>query len=194
MLKNRLLSRFILLLLPVMDRLLRMTYHIKPLRADGSGVIGVELRRYKGYSVILDNGSEIKDGDTIIELHMNSAWFKERRKLNLKASDLPWEVLHCFAQDLNFLAEQIVNGMFHGVTALHGKTFLHIGARRLGFQVEELPDTLWKKWAQFYLAGIMQIHHLGGDERFEALSKPLELKEFWLSKTALLQRYSPKCP
>lgn len=109
--KNRIPPRFVLLLWPVIDRLLRMIYHIRPLRADGSGIICVELRRYNGRSITLRDGSEIKAGDRIIEFHMNSAWFKERRKLNLKTSDLPWEVLHSFAQDLSFLAEQIANGM-----------------------------------------------------------------------------------
>lgn len=82
----------------------------------------------------------------------------------------------------------------HGVTALHSSTLLHIGARRLGFQVEELPDTLWKRGAQFYMAGLMQIHHLGVREGFKVIGKPLELKEIWLSRAAFLRRYGPTHP
>lgn len=181
--------RFVLPLWPVIDRLLQMAHHIRPLRPDGSGIMSVELTCYNGRPIMLDDSCQIKTGDKIIELHMNNAWFKQKRKLNLKASQLPWEVLRSYAQDLRFLAEQMANGMFDGVTALHGCTFLDIAARRLGFQVEELPDTLWKKWAQFYLVGIMQIYHLRVGEESRVMAKPWELKEIWLSKAAFLGRY-----
>lgn len=169
-----------------------MAYHIRPVRTDGDGIIGVELRRYKGRPVMLGDGSKVKAGDRIIELHLNSAWFRKRRKLSLAASRLQWEVLHCFAKDLGYLAEQMVNGKFDsGITALHGSTLLHVGARRLGFQVEELPTTLWKKLTQFYLTGLMQIHHPLGKEKSKAMGKPLEVKGIWLSKAELLRRYGP---
>lgn len=185
---NMMPPRLVLVLWPVIDKILRMIYHIKPLRADGNGVTCFELRRYHGRPIRLDDGSEIKTGDKIIELHMNNAWFRKRHKLNLKASHLTWEVLGCFVQDLNFLAGQIAKGVFGGVTALHGSTLLHILARRLEFQVEKLPNTLWKKGAQFYMAGLMQTYYWG--KEFKSRGKPLELKEVWLSKAELLRRYS----
>jgi len=166
-----------------------MVYRVKPLRSDGNDIICVRLRRYNACPVTLGDGTEIKTGDRIIELHLNNAWFKKRRKPNLKAPSLPWEGLYCFTQDLSFLAEQIGSGTFDRVTALHGTTLLHGLARRLGFQVEELPNTLWKKGAKLYIVGLMQIYHLGIAERFKAAGKPLELKDIWLSRTALLRRY-----
>jgi len=189
MLGNRIQPRFVLILWLVMQKLIRMVYHVKPLRGDGNDIICVKLRRYNARPITLGDGSEIKAGDRIIELHFNNAWFKKRRKLNLKASSLPWEDLHCFKQDLSFLAEQIASGMFDRVTALHGTTLLHGLARRLGFQVEELPNTLWKKGTELYIAGLMQIYHLGITEKFKIAGKPLVLKEVWLSRAALLRRY-----
>jgi len=192
--KNRVPPRFILLLWPVIDKLLQVVYHIRPLKADGSSIICLDLRHYKGPSRVLNDGSKVKTGDTIIELHLNNAWFKARRKLNMKASHSVGEIMGCLEQDLCFLAQQVVNGMFEGVAALHGNTFLHIGAKRLGFQVEELPNSLWKKGARFYMAGLMQVYHLRGDEVSGLREKPWELKEVWLSKAALLTRYGPKNP
>ncbi len=189
MLRNRIQPRFVLVLWLVMQKLIRMVYHVKPLRGDGNGIICVKLRRYNARPITLGDGSEIKAGDRIIELHFNNAWFKKRRKLNLKASSLLWEGLHCFKQDLSFLAEQIASGMFDRVTALHGTTLLHGFVRRLGFQVEELPNTLWKKGTELYIAGLMQIYHLGITEKFKIAGKPLALKEVWLSRAALLRRY-----
>jgi len=186
--------RFVLILWPVIDKLLRIIYHIRPLKADGSSIICLDLHRYKGPTRILNNGSKVKTGDTIIELHMNNDWFKRRRKLNIKASQSPREILGCFEQDLHFLAQQVVDGKFEGVVALHGSTLLHAGAKRLGFQVEELPNTLWRKGARFYMAGLMQVSHLRGDKVSRIREKPWELKEVWLSRAALLTRYGPKNP
>jgi hypothetical protein len=184
--------RFVLILWPVADRLLRVIYHIRPLKADVSGIINFNLRRYKGPTKVLNDGSEVKTGDTIIELHLNNAWFKRRRKLNIRASQSPREFLGCSAQDLHFLAQQIASGTFGNITALHGITILHVAARRLGFQVYELPDSLWKKGAHFYMAGLMQIYHLRGGEVAGLREKTWELKEVWLSRAALLTRYGPK--
>jgi hypothetical protein len=184
--------RFVLILWPVADRLLRVVYHIRPLKGDESGIIRFNLRHYKGPTKILNDGSEVKTGDTIIELHLNNAWFKRRRKLNLRASQSPREVLGCFAQDLHLLAQQVASGTFGNITALHSSTILHVGAKRLGFQVDELPDSLWKKGARFYMAGLMQVYHLRGDEVSGLREKSWELKEAWLSKAALLTRYGPQ--
>ena len=186
--------QFVLLLWPVVDRLLRSIYHIKPLKADSSGIICFDLRRYKGPIRVLNDDSKVRTGDTILELHLNNAWFKRRRKLNLRASQSPREFLGCFAQDLHFLAQQITIGMFGNITALHGSTLLDVAARRLGFQVDKLPDSLWKKGGRFYMAGLMQVYHLRGDKVSRLREKPWELKEVWLSRAALLTRYGPKHP
>jgi hypothetical protein len=178
----------------VVDRLLIVIYHIRPLKADDSGIIRFHLRHYKGPTKVLNDGSKVKTGDTIIELHLNNAWFKRRRKLNFGASQSPREFLGCFAQDLHLLARQIASGMFGNITALHGSTLQHVAATRLGFQVEELPDSLWKKGARFYIAGLMQVYHLRGDEVSGLREKPWELKEVWLSRAALLTRYGPRHP
>ncbi|HXZ95053.1 MAG TPA: hypothetical protein VEG28_03975 [Dehalococcoidia bacterium] len=184
--------RFVLIFWPVVDRFLRTVYHIKPLKADDSGTIRFNLHRYKGSTKVLDDGSEVKTGDTIVELHLNNDWFKGRRKLNLSASQSPREFLSCLARDLHLLAQQIASGALGNITALHGSTILHIAARRLGFQVDELPDNLWKKGARFYMAGLMQVYHLRGDEVPGLREKSWELKEVWLSRAALLSKYGQK--
>jgi peptidoglycan-N-acetylglucosamine deacetylase len=184
--------RFVLILWPVADRLLRVIYRIRPLKADDSGIMRFSLHRYKGPTKVLNDGSKVKTGDTIVELHLNNAWFKRRRNLNLSASQSPREFLGCFAQDLRILAQQIVSGTFGNIAALHGITLLHIAARRLGFQVDELPDSLWKKGARFYMARLMQVYHLRGEEVSGLREKPWELKEVWFSRAALLSQYGPQ--
>jgi hypothetical protein len=184
--------RCVVIFWPVADRLLRAIEHIRPLKADNNGIIRFSLRHYKGVTRVLNDGSEVKAGDRIMELHLNNEWFKRRRKLDLNASQSPREVLGCLTRDLHFLAEQVATGRLGNITALHARTILHVGAKRLGFQIDELPDSLWKKGARFYMTGLMQAYHLRGDEVSGLKEKPWELKEVWLSKAALLSKYGPK--
>jgi len=181
-----------MMLWPVIGRLLRVIYSIRPLRDDGTAIICLDLRRYRGPNITLDDGSRVRTGDRIIELHMNDAWLERRRSLSTTISDSPWEILGCLRLDLCFLAQQMVDGMFEDAVALHGSTLLHVGAARLGFQVEEIPDTVWKRVAFVCMARLLQVHHLRAGKVSRLRARPLELKEIWLSRAVLLAKYSPK--
>ena len=127
-----------------------------------------------------------------MELHLNNEWFRRRRRLDIKPSQSVREIMDCSSRDLRFLAGQMAAGVFGDIAALHGVTLLHMGARRLGFEVGELPDNLWNRGARFYMARLMEAYHLRGREVARVRQKPWELKEVWLSKSALLNRYGQK--
>jgi hypothetical protein len=181
---------FVLFLWPLVDSLLCRYYHIRPL-GEGSGIMAVEVRQYKKNTLTLTDSSEIKAGDTILELHMNNNWFKERRKFNLTTSQLVQQIFASLVKDLSILTKKIDDGIFGDIAALHGCTHLGSGARHLGFQVKELPNTTWKQWAQFYLAGLVQVYDPRRNEVSRS-NRPLELKEIWLSKSELSRRYGSK--
>ena len=168
---------------------MRAIHHIRPLRADDSGIIRFNFHKYKGPTKVLDNGSKVEAGDTIMEVHLNNDWFRKRRELELSAAQSPREFLGRFAEDLRFLAQQMDSGKFDDVTALHGDTILHVAARRLGFEIKELPNSLWNRGARFYMAGLMQVYHLRGGRVSGLKEKTWELKEIWLSRAALLSKY-----
>lgn len=156
--------------------------------SGGCGIMAIEVRHYKKNTLTLADGSEIKAGDTVLEIHINNNWFKERRKFNLTTSQLLRQMLVSFTKDLSILAGKIDEGIFGDVAALRGCTHLGSGARYLGFQVRKLPDTTWKKWAQFYLAGLVQVYDPRRNKIFRS-NRPIELKEVWLSKTELFRKY-----
>lgn len=102
-----------------------------------------------------------------------------------------WQLASAFSEDLKYLAGQINEGKFAlEIKAIHGMTPFHRGSQRLGFTVMELPDTLWKRLSQFYLAGLRQGYYPQGARRL-AGTKPLTLKEVWMSKGKLLEKYRP---
>jgi hypothetical protein len=154
----------------------------------GSGILLVEVRRNNRHRLTLADGSEIKARDTILELHIKNTWFKERHKLNQTTPRLARDMLVSFTHDLDILAKELDDGVFSDAVALHGCTHIGAVARRLGFQVKELPNSLWKRFARFYISGLAQVY---GPRRSQVLrsNEPLELEEVWLSKRELLRRY-----
>lgn len=178
---------FVLLLWPLIDVILRRFHHVIPL-TGGGGILAAEVRRNSGHTVRLNDGSEIKAGDTILELHINNNWFRERHKLNLTTARLARDMLVSFTHDLHILAKELDDGIFSNCAALHGCTHIGAVAKRLGFQVEELPNSLWKRFARFYISGLGQVY---GPRRSRPsrTNEPLELEEVWLSKRELLRRY-----
>lgn len=154
----------------------------------GSGAVLAEVRRHNGHTVTLADGSEIKAHDTIVELHVNNSWFRERHKLGLTTARVTRDMLVSFRHDLHILARELDNGIFNSCAALHGCTHIGVVAGRLGFQVEQLPDSLWKRFARFYVSGLVRAY---GPRRSRTLrsDEPLELEEVWFSKRELLRRY-----
>jgi len=184
--------RFVLWLWPFLDSIFSWWLGIKPLRKDNTGTINIELRRYRGRPVEIDDVGEIKPGDLVIEVHLNNAWFVHRRKATNSPAEAIWELVSAFSDDLRYLAQQLVEGKFSPeIKAIHGVTLLHAASRRVGFTVLELPDSSWKRLAWFYLIGLMQTYNWQGAKRLAVGTKPLVVKEMWMSRLKLLEKYSP---
>jgi len=154
----------------------------------GSGAVLAEVRRNNGHTVTLADGSEIKAGDTIVELHISNNWFRERHKLGLTTARVTRDMLVSFTHDLHILAKELDNGIFSNCTALHGCTHIGVVTRRIGFQVVETPNSLWKRFARFYISGLVQAYG-PRRSRTRRSNEPLELEEVWFSKRELLRRY-----
>jgi len=184
---------FLLWLWPFLDRVISKWLAIEPLRKDKIGIIGIELRRHRGQPIPLDDNTLITPGDLLIELHLNNRWFlRNREKLADSAGEMRWRVSSAFTNDLRYLARQLAEGRFPaGVSALHGMTTLYSPARRLGFTVVELPESLRKRLITFYLSGLRRIYYFGKGKEYATQRKPLALKEIWMSKSRLLEKYCP---
>lgn len=184
---------FLLWFWPFLDRIASRWLGIEPLRKDKTGIISTELRRYRGQPVRLDDGTIITPGDLVLELHMNNAWFLHNRgKVTDSGGEVHWRVSSAFAEDLKYLAGQLVEGrLATGIKALHGITLLGSPAERLSFTVTELPESLWRRLTVFYLSGLRQVYYFGRGKEYATRRKPPALKEVWMSKSRLLERYRP---
>ena len=173
-----------------------VSWHLnsKPLRQDKITTINLRLRRHRGEPVKLDDGSVVNSKDLLIELHLNNTWFLRKRTMMHSPGKIGWEFLSAFSEDLNYLAKQVSEGIFASeIKAIHARTLLRQdqGSQRLGFTVMDLPNTLWRRLSQFYLAGLRQAYYPERARRPIAKAKPLVRKEVWMSRRKLLQSYGP---
>ena len=166
----------------------------KPLRQDKITTINLRLRRHRGEPVKLDDGSVVNPKDLLIELHLNNTWFLRKRTMMHSPGKIGWEFLSAFSEDLNYLAKQVSEGIFASeIKAIRARTLLRQdqGSQRLGFTVMDLPNTLWRRLSQFYLAGLRQAYYPERARRPIAKAKPLVRKEVWMSRRKFLQSYGP---
>ena len=181
----------ILWLWPFLDRIVSKWLHIEPLRKDKISLMNIELRRYRGQPVELDDGTIITSGNLLIELHLNNAWFLNYRNQTANSTDdMRWRISTAFTEEMKYLAGQFNQGKLDaGVKALHGITMLDSPARRHNFTVTELPDSLRRRLTTFYLSGLRRFYYSRKGDEYARLRKPPVLKEVWMSKSRLLENY-----
>ena len=185
-----LLRALLRVVLPVINRLYTIVLGIRSL-GGSSSLICVELRRHEGEAVTLSDGCRVRPGDPVIKLHLNGAWFDEQEKQVAvsRVVGFPLGITRYFKDGFRVLATQVADGKYGGVIAVYGWTVLHGPARRLGFQVLDLPKTLRIRLALSYIMGLMQIYRVPWARRYQASRRPLQVKAIWLSRAELLRTF-----
>ena len=174
-------------ILPVINKVHTVVLGIKPL--ERNSVICVEIKRHRGSPVKLEDGCEVQPGDPVIKLHFNDTWIDERLWSNSGSGTIgfPRGFLYYFKEGLQLLATEVDGGKYEGVVAMYGWTAFYAHARRLGFQVIDLPNTLRTKLARLHIAALMQSHQAPRFRRHISSRKSVKVKAVWLSRAALLK-------
>jgi len=186
---SSLLRTIIRAMLPIINKVHTLALGIKPL--ERNSVICVEVRRHKGCPVKLEDGCEVRPGNPVIKLHFNDAWIAEglRSSSGLGMGGFPRGLFYHFKDDLRLLATEVADGKYNGIVAVYGWTAFHAHARRLGFQVIDLPNTLRIKMARLHIAALMQSHHVPWFKKHITSRKSVKVKAIWLSRAELLRMH-----
>ena len=154
------------------------------------GQLHVNLRQYRGPEFELRDGTLVRPGDSIGELHLsNSAFFNILRN---SSSDVQavMKIKKEMKQELTQLAEMVQqNKIDQMIKAFFGITIFHQGARLLGFDIREINSTFWRLCYQIgQLPLFVLIHPLSW---LHPKKKTLVPKEIWISRSALLRDFLP---
>jgi hypothetical protein len=167
------------------ERLYLWRHHVRPL--GDRGVLGVEVRRHRGMTIRLADGTEVRSGDGVVELHLAN-----RRVAPDAGSEgwSPFRVIQSVRGDVDILARLVAAGTLGPIRSVHAVSLIAPALARLGFEVTPLEPSLGARLLHFYLVGLLAVYHPEGwraAERARTRSWP---SEAWLSTAALAKLVS----
>ena len=85
------------------------------------------------------------------------------------------------------MASEVADGKYGSIVAIYGWTAFHTHAKRLGFQVIDLPNNMRIKLARLHIAALMQSHTIPWLRRYGISRRSVQVKAVWLSRAELLR-------
>ncbi len=158
----------------------------KPVPVREGSVLRYALQHHQGHEVKLSDGTVVRRGDLIAELHIaNAALY---RRLAHDGRTAPWRLMAEAQRDL-LLLDAILPPE---VVALHGLTLVHPAARRIGFDVFAVPPGPGTRLVRFFMMGLLALYHPRGVARVETITERDRPAEVWLSRNKLRELAASK--
>ncbi|MFI5282638.1 MAG: YkoP family protein [Candidatus Dormibacterales bacterium] len=160
------------------ERLMLRRHPLREARPGGLLLFRVEHQR--GADHRLKDGSLVRHGDPIVELHLAN-----RRLLAMRTEPgySTWRVMRTLRSDLVALGQRIAAGELGPVAALHGVSLIGAGGGLAGFEVGELPHTWRTALERYFLAGLDAVYHPAGLDRLRGRARERWPAEVWMSSS-----------
>jgi hypothetical protein len=169
---------------PAWEQLARMIWPVCEIPDAPYGLLCLRIRPYRGEPVTLRDGTIIKPGARLAELHCN----------NRAILELVQQRRNPFAacrHDLKKLCDWIQQDpVAQQVSALYACTILDKAADRLGFTVRPKPVNLRRRLEKFFFKGLLLLYSQEGLGRLEHGSTIQSYpSDVWLSRDEFLRLY-----
>lgn len=142
----------------------------------------IEERRHHGPPVALPDGTQVRSGDRIVELHLAN------QSVSADATSRGWspfQTLTATSADLALLARLVKRGILGDVHAVHAVSLIAPALGRVGFTVWPLRDTWHTRLLRFYLVGLLAVYHPDGWRGARRARIRAWPAEAWMSLAAL---------
>lgn len=184
--KRCLVSLFLLL-----DRVIRRLNGVACFRCRDDLLHG-HIKTYRGPTLVLSDGTTLKRGDLVLNLHFNNELMVQMAKEAGSPVHLAVRLVRSGTIFLPYLAKKLEEMPFKEVKALHGISLMHRGTRPFGFEAFDLPNGLLKIVTQVYLRLFMAVLHPEGKERVQKREELLIPKRIVMSRQQFLSHYLHK--
>jgi peptidoglycan/xylan/chitin deacetylase (PgdA/CDA1 family) len=153
------------------------------------------MRKYQGEPVELGDGSQLRKGDKIIELHIDNRQLFELGIHSRSSAQLAIRMIRRMQAGLPMLAEVIANDVnLAQAKALYGVSMINRGPEKFGFSVHDLPDGLFARSTKFYLKILLSVIHPDGGARLKERSEVLVPKLILMPVSELLKKMNQQLP
>lgn len=174
-------------------------YHLSRLQyvdRENGNLFRVVVKRYRGDPLITRDGVLLQQGDRYAKLHLHNCriahQLAEIAKENRSGGEMRWTlaVMNGIRRSLPSLARFVEEHPRSGeIKVLLGITFLHRGAERIGFDVADLPETLYARYKKWFFKFILFSCHPDGWNRLKYRGNHLIPKRVYISREQLLKQY-----
>jgi len=158
------------------ERFMLRIHRLEPARPGG--LFRFQVVRYKGADHRLADGTVVRPGDRLVELHLDNRGFVAMRG---RKGYSTWKAVHELRLDVEALRSRIEAGELGPVAAFHGVSLLGPAGGILGFESRELPHNWRNAFVFYFLAGIDAVYHPTGLERIKGHVRRRWPTEVWLS-------------
>lgn len=171
------------------EKLVLRLFRIEDVLDDGKPIMfRIALRKYRGKTRELPDGTILRRGDLIGELHMHNEMLQnicdsaDPVRLAAAAKKTARQALIVLAR---WLAE---NPRYQNIKAVAGLSILHRGSQLVGFSAYEVSPLL-SRAAMWYECLLLMIFHPAGKSRVQRHAKKLKPRLLIMSKEELFKRY-----
>lgn len=140
------------------ERAFHAMFRLKQVGDSAIPAFHYRVTKYTGEAVTLSNGEAIAKGDNVAELHFDNKLLSSIALTSKSPLATGLRLIREVENALPSLADQLAaDAEAQGIKAVYGVTMIHRGANRLGFEVFQLPDGLFKRSTQVYLRVLMKV-------------------------------------
>jgi hypothetical protein len=158
--------------------------------AEVGSILRLRVRRYRGRPFMVADGTPIRRGDLIGEIHLNNERVAALHDGGCRSRQAGLAARRAFQASLVVLAERARRSPHdRPVRAFYATTIFYQAAERLGFEVHPLPrPRLARLVAAFQRRLLAHFHPLG--KRRPGRRRFAEARQIWISMDELLRRYA----